>query len=216
MKSKENSLAERYITTVMQMMCAPEPDRSRIETDLREHLKESAPEETDWERLVERMGDPREIAAEFMSQVPLVYAGFWRRLAAFVLDMAIIVFLGGITAGLCILLSNVVPQHPATVWDHLWGAFLILVILVGANACITMILAYFPLLEGRFGQTLGKRVFHLRVLSEEGLPANYWQAILRRLSFYFEIWPIDALFIPFSAKRQRGFDTLAKTIVVRI
>ncbi len=41
------------------------------------------------------------------------------------------------------------------------------------------------------------------------------EAFLRRLPFYFEIWPVDALFIPFTEKRQRAFDIVARTIVVR-
>jgi uncharacterized RDD family membrane protein YckC len=34
------------------------------------------------------------------------------------------------------------------------------------------------------------------------------------LSFYFEIFPIDALFVFFNPKHQRGFDMIARTIVV--
>jgi uncharacterized RDD family membrane protein YckC len=55
----------------------------------------------------------------------------------------------------------------------------------------------------------------LRVLREDGLPINYMEAFLRRISYYFEVLPVDALFIPFTSKRQRAFDIVARTIVVR-
>jgi uncharacterized RDD family membrane protein YckC len=210
-----SNIADQYVQKVMELIYAPEKERARIQADLQSHLQEGMAGGEDMTVLVERMGDPREVAGEFMSAVPLVYAGFWRRVAAFLVDMVVIILLAGLAAVLTVLLANSVPQNPAGIIENIVGGVLILVLLISANACIAMLLAYFPLLEGRFGQTLGKRLFGLYVRSEDGLPASYGQIILRRLSFYFEILPIDALFIPFTAKHQRGFDILANTIVVR-
>jgi uncharacterized RDD family membrane protein YckC len=200
---------------VMAMIYAPEKDRARIQADLQSHLQEGLAGGEDMAALVERMGDPREVAAEFMQEVPLVYAGFWRRLTAFLVDMVVLIFFGALAAVLAVSLSNVVPQHPAGVVENILGGAVILFVLISTNACIAIILAYFPILEGRFGQTLGKRLLGLVVRSEDGLPVSYGKAVLRRFSFYFEILPIDALFIPFNPKHQRGFDILAKTVVVR-
>jgi uncharacterized RDD family membrane protein YckC len=209
------NLADQYVQKVMAMIYAPEKDRARIQADLQSHLQEGLSGGEDMAALVERMGDPREVAAEFMQEVPLVYAGFWRRLAAFLVDMVVVILFGGLAAGLTVLLANVVPQHPSGWMENVLGGIVILIVLISANVCIAIIMVYFPLLEGRFGQTLGKRMFGLVVRSEDGLPAGYGKAILRRISFYFEILPIDALFIPFNPKHQRGFDILAKTVVVR-
>ena len=145
----------------------------------------------------------------------MVYAGFWRRLAAFLVDAVVILLLAGLAAALTVFLSNAVPQHPQGLWENVAAGAVILLVLTGANACIAMMLAYFPVLEGRFGRTLGKKLLGLRVRSEDGLPASYRQAFLRRLSFYFELLPIEALFMPLHPKRQRWFDVLAKTVVVR-
>jgi len=210
-----SNLADQYVQKVMDLIYGPEADRARIETDLKSHLQEGLAGGEEMTALVERMGDPREVAAEFMAEVPLVYAGFGRRLAAFLADMLVILFFGGLGAVLTVSIANVVPPHPTGLMENILGGILLLAVLIGANACIAIILAYFPLLEGRFGQTLGKRLFGLVVRSEDGLPATYGKALLRRISFYFEILPIDALFIPFNPKQQRGFDILARTIVVR-
>jgi uncharacterized RDD family membrane protein YckC len=200
----------------MDLIYGPESDRDRIETDLKSHLQEGLSGGEDMAALVERMGDPRQVAAEFMQEVPLVYAGFWRRLAAFLVDMLVLFFFGGLAAVLTISMTNVVPQHPSGLMENVLAGILILFVLISANACIAIVIMYFPLLEGRFGQTLGKWLFgRLVVRSEDGLPAGYGKAILRRISFYFEILPIDALFIPFNPKHQRGFDIFARTIVVR-
>lgn len=211
----KSNLAEQYVQKVMGMIYAPEKDRARIEADLESHLQDGMAGGEDMAVLVKRMGDPREVAAEFMSEVPLVYGGFFRRMAAFLVDMIIIVFFGALAAVLSISLADVVPQHPSGLLENVLGGIIILFVLIGANSCIAIIMVYFPLLEGRFGQTLGKRLFGLIVRSEDGLPAGYGKAILRRISFYFQLLPIDALFIPFNPKRQRGFDIVARTIVVR-
>jgi uncharacterized RDD family membrane protein YckC len=55
----------------------------------------------------------------------------------------------------------------------------------------------------------------IRVLEESGRPVQLRQAIIRRLSFYFDLLTLDALFIPFTPKKQRGLDIIAKTIVVK-
>lgn len=209
------NIADQYVQKVMDLIYAPQNDRERIRADLQAHLQEGMAGGEDMKALVERMGDPREVAAGFMSDVPMVYAGFGRRTAAFLVDLAVILVFAALTAILTISLSSAVPQHPEGLLENLIGGGIIILLLISANACIAMILVYFPLLEGRFGRTLGKRLFGLRVRSEDGLPASYWQAFLRRLSFYFEIFPIEALFLAFNPKRPRWFDVLARTIVVR-
>ena len=62
--------------------------------------------------------------------------------------------------------------------------------------------------------TVVKRLLGLRVLKETGLPIGYKEAFLRRLSLYLEIIAVDALFILFTARRQRAFDIVARTIVI--
>ena len=215
MTTLTSNVSDQYVQKVMSLIHAPQPERARIEADLKAHLQEGLAEGEDMTRLVERMGDPREVAAEFMAQVPLVYVGFWPRAAAFLVDMILILIVAGVGGGLLVLVTNLVPQHPVTTWDNIRGGAFILAGLISANAAIAMVLAYFPLLEARFGQTLGKRLLHIRVCADNGLPVGAWQAVLRRLSFYFEICPIDALFVFFNPKKQRGFDILAKTVVVK-
>ncbi len=216
MTALTRNVSEQYLQKVMDLIHAPAAERARIEDDLRAHLQEALVPGEDLPSLVERMGEPREVAAEFMAEVPRVYAGFWPRLAAFLIDMVLVIFIGGVGGGLFVFLTNL-SQNPSgseTLGAILGGAMILLAV-VFANAAIAMVIAYFPLFEARFGQTLGKRLLHLRVLSENGLPVGTWQAVLRRLSFYFEIFPIDALFVFFNPKKQRGFDILARTVVVK-
>jgi len=43
---------------------------------------------------------------------------------------------------------------------------------------------------------------------------GFWTAVVRRIPFLFDIWPIDAAFLLFTARRQRAFDLAADTIVI--
>ena len=178
MATLTRNASEQYVRKVMSLIHAPEADRRRIEEDLRSHLQEGMAEGENMEALIERMGTPREVAAGFMAEIPLVYATFWERLAAFMLDMILIIVAAAIMAFVLVVISNaLIPDHPVTTLAKIWGGFWIVIEIIGANAIIAMIIAYFPILEARFGKTLGKHLYHLRVCDEDGLPVTTWQAL---------------------------------------
>ena len=205
---------DRYLAAVLKNIHAPAGDRQRIETDLRAHFEAAEGAGETVESVIARMGSPLEVAAEFMSQLELPYASFWRRLVAFMVDLGVIMLTSGVFSILFVWASNRVPRHPLG-WEYIIGAILIAFCGCCILATSGIILLYFPILEGRFGQTLGKRLFDLQVLREDGLPINYKEAFLRRISYYFDVLPVDALFIPFTSKRQRAFDIVARTVVIR-
>ena len=206
---------DSFIHKVMGYIHAPERERQRIQTDLRTLLEEAQRSGEPLDQILNRMGDPQELGEGFLAQMDLHYAGFWIRLAAFVLDFILIVAVVALFAVPAIILANLVPERNPVGFEIVWGAVLIALLIALGLAIVSMILLYFPILEGRFGRTVGKSLLKLRVLKENGLPVGYKEAFLRRLSFYFEIIAVDALFIPFTPKKQRAFDIVAKTVVVR-
>ena len=207
-----NEEFEIYIQKVLRDIPASGKDRQRLEDDLRAHLREALKKD-DLPTVLARMGKPQEVAEEFMRGVKLRYAGFWKRLFAFIIDMAFCVVVSLLPLVIGVVLSNAVPQHPEGL-DYVIGAILILLILALALTIVGTFLLYFPILEGRYGRTLGKRLLGLRVVRENGTSIGFKEAFLRRLSFYFEFIAIDALFIPFTAKKQRAFDLIAQTVVI--
>lgn len=205
---------ERYMRDVLRNIPFPLKERDRIEEDLRAHLEAAQAAGDSPGAVISRMGTPVEVAEDLLSQVPLRYAGFWRRLGAFALDLFLVVVLAAVPAIVAIGLSNLVPAHPVG-WGYILGAVILLAVFVCAAAAVGVVVLYFPILEGRFGRTPGKRLLGLWVLKETGLPIGYKEAFLRRLSFYFEILAMDALFIPFTARHQRAFDVVARTVVIQ-
>jgi uncharacterized RDD family membrane protein YckC len=71
-------------------------------------------------------------------------------------------------------------------------------------------------MEYTTGQTVGKRMFGLQVVTEKGSRIGIGQAIVRQLPVFFQIFTIDALFALFTDRRQRAFEMLTKTRVVDV
>jgi uncharacterized RDD family membrane protein YckC len=92
---------------------------------------------------------------------------------------------------------------------------------IGAAAVIILIVwfFYYTLLEGRYGQTLGKWFVKIKVVKETGAPISYGDAavrtILRIIDGIFD-YLIGAILIWTSEKQQRLGDRLAHTVVVQL
>ena len=80
--------------------------------------------------------------------------------------------------------------------------------------------AYGALLEGYWnGQTIGKRLFHLRVIDQDGLPLRIEQAWVRNLMRVFDALPfaylVGGISVLSSPLMQRFGDRVAGTLVTR-
>jgi uncharacterized RDD family membrane protein YckC len=85
---------------------------------------------------------------------------------------------------------------------------------------LTLIWAYFILLEWLWnGQTIGKRLYKLRVINEDGSPAQFTAVLIRNLLRLVDFLPafygVGLMAIVLSPKSQRLGDLAAATYVVR-
>jgi uncharacterized RDD family membrane protein YckC len=134
-----------------------------------------------------------------------VLAGIYSRFLAWLLDALII----GVTTGLVVAVLVILSVLTA-------GVTMPLVFI--ANFLIEW--GYFILLESVWsGQTVGKRVFGLRVIQESGVRIGFYHAALRNLLRLADRLPILYLIggtsTLFSDSHQRLGDMVAGTIVVR-
>ncbi len=90
---------------------------------------------------------------------------------------------------------------------------------VGILVSLAVFFLYFTLLEGRYGQTVGKMAVKIKVVREaDGSPIDYEQAAIRtvfRLIDGILAYLIGALLIWSSDKKQRLGDRVAHTIVTQ-
>jgi uncharacterized RDD family membrane protein YckC len=73
------------------------------------------------------------------------------------------------------------------------------------------------LMEGLYGQSLGKMIMKLKVTRLDGKPTNLTQAAIQSVGKAF-LLPLDCIlgWILYPTKRQRLFNYLSETIVTRL
>lgn len=204
---------DEYVRQVMELIPPVSPEYGRIELDLRSHLEETSAAEGSGAAAIGRMGTPREVALGYLADVPQRYASFLTRVAAFVIDVLLgffVVLLGlafvGANAAVMTALIGAEDTLPAAP-----GVFMLIAM---GLAILLASIVYFPVLEWRYGQTLGKKLMGIHVIREDGSHIGLVEAVVRRIPFFLEFFWIDALVALFTERHQRAFDFVARTVVV--
>jgi uncharacterized RDD family membrane protein YckC len=221
------STIEEYVRLVEHRVPRWHPGRWGMISDLRGHLADRVAAGEDEAAVVASMEPPEEYAAALVRDVPLTPAPLGRRLGAFLLDVAIgTPLLLALFFGSLWLASLTVPDWP-TGMGALWigsmrelvalAPWVVLALVVGFTGVAAPVLSimYFPLAEAIWGTTIGKHLLGLCVVAENGTRVSWGKAIIRRIPFYFEFFFVDAVFAVFTKRRQRAFDHVARTVVVR-
>jgi uncharacterized RDD family membrane protein YckC len=215
---------DEYIREVRRGIVASPEKKKKLEEDLRAHFDELRATGMSAGEALGRMGTPDEVAMQFMEETPKEYGGFFTRLLAFFADAGLVaaaIMPVGFFAMLLMVWStgfidNTGLQNagdsPVRFALALGSVFIASILLISVMA---VGLLYFPFFERIRGATPGKSLLGLHVLKEDGRAIGWKEAFIRRIPFYFEITVLDAIFIPFNERRQRAFDMVAKTVVLR-
>lgn len=125
---------------------------------------------------------------------------FWRRLVAFIIDMIILNVVGGV-----ILKATDQPDLMPTWWITIWGVIGVVIPVV-----------YFVWPYSAEGQTLGKKILNIRVVSIDGSPLNWRKGILRSIGYISSSIPLGLGFLwsIWDADKQAWHDKIAGTCVV--
>ncbi len=202
------SIRDRYIQTVRDQVLASSSEWAELEAELRSHFAAGKEAGRADAQTVDRLGSAEEFATSFMAERQLRYGGFWIRALAFGADVGVLL------AATLPFLAILVPLGERLERGG-WSATLPLIpFVLGLLGIVGLWIIYFPLCEARFGKTLGKHLLGLRAVQESGISLTAGKALLRRLPLYLDIFAIDALVAPFTKKKQRAFDLVAKTVVV--
>ncbi len=147
------------------------------------------------------------------------YAGFWRRLIAFVIDNLIIHISGGvIVLGLAIaaIMVGFDPFQAQDVIEDVpdsGGAFYAAIAMLSA-----MQVGYFVYFHGRTGQTPGKKLLGVKVVRISGAAMTYGVAFLRWVGYIISglFLYLGFIWIAFDRKKQGWHDKIAGTYVINI
>jgi len=194
--------ADDYVNTVLGMMPPTMPQRQQIAAELRSHIAERLAHGHPLDDVLRQLGDPAKLADSYLSAEPLVSAAFGSRAAAKLLDGFAVL---AVVCPIAWVVSRLVPAG--------FGPPLaILLVLVGGSLLFGV---YTVIAEYRRGQTIGKRLQGIRVVSETGARISLGQAIVRQFSMFLQVYWIDVMFALFTDRSQRAFEMLSKTRVVR-
>jgi uncharacterized RDD family membrane protein YckC len=194
--------ADAYIARVLATLPSRKRLGEHIERELRSTIAERLAAGETLDTALGQLGDPVRLAESYLAEVPLVAAHPFHRLLARLIDFAV----------------ATVAIAPAAIGVWLWSdikyvPLWLFIYLIGS----TTLIALYPIVaEARYGRTLGKYLFGLCVVRESGARISGLQAVVRNMPIFLQIFWIDALFALFTDRRQRAFELLSKTRVVRV
>lgn len=139
------------------------------------------------------------------------YAGFVSRLLAYGIDITVIVIM---LVALGWLVDTVTRLFPTLIFE---GNGLIQVALAGVVAVVTAGI-YYLFFWTLAGQTPGKMLLGLRIVSLDGSRLTLWQALRRFIGYFLSALPLYAGYwwVLIDNRRQGWHDKLAGTVVVYI
>ncbi len=147
------------------------------------------------------------------------FAGFWRRLVAYLIDNAIICiifFVLFLIAVMAFLIGATSSEESGWITDladptrisaamiFIWLFFLVLTI------------AYFTYFHGTTGRTPGKMLLGLQVIGEDGTPISFSIAFLRAVGYLVSgaILNLGFIWAAFDKRKQGWHDKIAGTVVI--
>ncbi len=143
----------------------------------------------------------------------------WKRIAAFFIDMAILnLFVLFPFRG---LFKGIIPKDYSfsETYKFLSSSTDYTSFLTSVSFIMSiLIILYFIMLERKIGQTIGKMLMKIYVVSDTKT-LNTWQLLVRNLVFipifpFVLLWLIDPLFMFFNKTNQRLSEVLSKTKVI--
>ena len=142
--------------------------------------------------------------AEPVDGAPVALASIPRRFLALIADYLIIGIIADII-GMAYRLGTGSSSNAMTFHTAFWISTL-------------LFFAYFTVLIGDSGQTLGKKLLGIRVVRPGGLPVSYGRATVRTLGYYLSSLFLGLGFVwaLFNKNNQTWHDKLAGTLVVRV
>ena len=152
-------------------------------------------------------------APAYYTGAPTPYQGVAIRFVAILIDYLIITIIAGLLVLPFFAAAVAVTAVSENVSNTAWGS-----VAIASLMGIAIWFLYFTLLEGHYGQTIGKMALNIKVVREtDGTPIDYSEAavrtVLRIIDGLFD-YLVGAIFIWTSDKQQRLGDRAAHTVVV--
>ena len=149
------------------------------------------------------------------------FAGFWRRLVAFMIDstMVTIIFVVlCVIAGLAFFFGDMSANNSALLNDLVKPKGFSSVVSLILGFYIVINIAYFTYFHGTTGRTPGKMLLGLQVYCADGTEVSFGIAFLRAVGYLVSSLlltiPLGFIWAAFDKKKQSWHDKIAGTVVI--
>ena len=147
------------------------------------------------------------------------YAGFWRRLVAYIIDNTIITiafFVLFIIAMIAFFFGAISGDSRAWVADLTNPDRISIITLITMILYFVIQIGYFTYFHGTTGRTPGKMLLGLQVLSSDGTSITFGIAFLRSVGYLVSSLLLNIGFIwaAFDKRKQGWHDKIADTVVI--
>jgi uncharacterized RDD family membrane protein YckC/ribosomal protein L40E len=149
------------------------------------------------------------------------YAGFWMRLAAYLIDSILLSILTGLISIPFLLqwfkqladLSYLNSIESSGIFPTSFWTFY----LVYCLATFFIQTIYYTVTIGKWGRTVGKAALKIKVVKPDGSRVSYWRALGRSLAYYLNgfTFGLTFLIIAFTNKKRGLHDYIADTVVIK-
>ena len=165
---------------------------------------------------------PRELSTEEAieeEEPPLLWegprmGGFWLRSMAFAIDHLILLFTLAIFTVVGFLAAEIGSAGARDFFFYQQARIVLPVLLPLA---VILFIAYFAFFHGAWGQTIGKMIFGLRVVTVDGQPPSFSRALARTVVYGLSAVPLflGFLWVGFTSSKRAWHDWIAGTMVIR-
>jgi uncharacterized RDD family membrane protein YckC len=147
------------------------------------------------------------------------FAGFWRRLIAYVIDStltAIVFFVLFMIAIMAFFFGSISGNNRGSLADLMYPEMTSSYVLFIWIFYAAVSIAYFTYFHGTTGRTPGKMLLGLQVISTEGAPISFGIAFLRAVGYLVSgaLFNFGFIWIAFDKKKQGWHDKIASTVVI--
>jgi uncharacterized RDD family membrane protein YckC len=147
------------------------------------------------------------------------YAGFWRRLVAYIIDSTIVCFIFMILftiAALAFFFGAISSNSKDFIADLTDPTRFFPIIISIWIFYFFINVAYFTYFHGATGRTPGKMLLGLQVVSADGTPVSFGIAFLRSVGYLISsaIFNLGFIWVGFDERKQGWHDKIADTVVI--
>jgi len=140
--------------------------------------------------------------------------GFWLRSMAFAIDHLILLFTMAIFTVVGFLAAEIGGGGAR---DFLLYQQARIVLPILLPLAVILFVTYFAFFHGAWGQTIGKMIFGLRVVTIDGQPPSFPRALARTIVYALSAIPffLGFIWVGFTSSKRSWHDLIAGTMVVR-